>query len=420
MKRTPPSQQFEEEFFASLLGTSPLSCLVRQGAKLMLQKALEEEVTSFLGRGHYKRYNQSPFRGYRNGYEPTGINLAEGRIELKLPQVRDNIEEFHSQFLRACRRRTEVLEGLIPQFYIKGMSTRDIEDTLIGHLGLKRVSKSVVSNLSKSVEEDFNRWRTRDLSSLDILYLFIDGIYLPLRQGSKEKEAVLVAYGITSAGSKVLLHIAQGSKESYDACRAFIWDMKERGLNDPILVISDGNPALKKAIKHCFPDSLYQRCQVHKIRNILAKLPKGVLVQMKALIHKAFRAESYEKGLKIARRIIAEFKDRFPSAMECLEKDLEETLTCLRFPEAHRSRIRTTNLLERLFGEGRRRTKVIPRFPTETSCLKLVYAVLIDASKRWHGVKMTLEILQELARLQREIRPHIYANSELQAAKVLV
>lgn len=406
MNKIPNLIEFEKEFFASLVQeTNPLSSLVRHRARLMLQKALEEEVTHFLGRDHYKRHKHNFFSGYRNGYEPTSLNLTEGEIELFLPQVRQTKEKFHSFFLKDCRRRTESLETLIPQLYIKGLSMRDIEDVLRNYLGLKRVSKSVVSNLSKSLEENFNKWRNRDLSSLDILYLFIDGIYLALRQDSKEEEVVLVAYGIISAGNKVLLHLAQGNKESYDVCKTFIYDMKERGLPEPLLVVFDGNPGLKKAIKQCFPNSLYQRCQVHKMRNILSKLPKDIRAQMKSLIHKAFRAKTYEDGLRIARNIIRQFKDRFPSAMECLEKDLEETLTCLKFPEAHRSRIRTTNLLERLFGEGKRRTKVIGRYPTETSCLKLVYAVLIDASKAWHGVKMTVEILQELARLEKELRP---------------
>lgn len=121
----------------------------------MLQKALEEEITYFLDRGHYKRHNGNSFRGYRNGYEPTGLNLSDGRIELFLPQVRQTNEKFHSSFLKDCRRRTESLETLIPQLYIKGLSVRDIEDVLRNCLGLKRVSKSVVSNLNKSPERRF-------------------------------------------------------------------------------------------------------------------------------------------------------------------------------------------------------------------------------------------------------------------------
>ena len=404
-KRIPPSQEFEKEFMTTLVdGPNPLSCLVRQGARLMLQRALEEEVSHFLGRGHYQRRQGKELSGYRNGYEPVKLNLAEGQIELKQPQTRNTSQSFYSQILAGCRR-SDALEKLIPRLYIKGLSTRDIEDVLQDTLGLDKVSRSVVSNLSQTIETDFNKWRTRDLSKLDILYLFVDGIWVGLRQGTDEKEPVLAAYGITSAGNKVLLHIEAGNKESYDVCKAFIHNMKDRGLGDSLLAVSDGNPGLKRAIRECFPNSLRQHCQVHKMRNILAKLPEQIRVQMKSLIHRAFRAKNYEEGLKIGRNLIGEFKDRYPSAMTCLEKDLEATLTCLKFPEAHRIRIRTTNLLERLFGECRRRTKVLGRFPTESSGMKLIYAVMIDASKNWHGVKMTVEIMEELSKLWAEVRP---------------
>jgi transposase-like protein len=386
---------------------NPISCLVRQGARMMLQKALEEEVSWFLGRGHYQRRNGQPLTGYRNGYEPMKLNMGEGQIILEQPQTRQTTKPFHSRILDGgCR--SDLLEKLIPQLYIKGLSTRDIEDVLKETLKLNKVSRSVVSNLSKSIEDDFNKWRCRDLSPAsagDILYLFIDSIWVALRQGTDEKEPVLVSYGITSAGNKVLLHIETCNKESYDVCKAFIHNMKERGLGNPLLVISDGNPGLKRAIRECFTNSFYQHCQVHKMRNILAKLPEEVRAQMKSLIGKAFKAKTYEEGVAKSRGIISEFKGRFPSAMECLEKDLEVTLTCLKFPEVHRVRIRTTNLLERLFGEVRRRTKVLGRFPTETSALKLIYAVLIDASKNWYGVKMTVEAMEELRNLWAEVRP---------------
>lgn len=411
-KRILPSQEFGKEFTESLVeGNNPISCLVRQGARLMLQRALEEEVSYFLGRGHYQRRNGKSLIGYRNGYEPVKFNMGEGQIVLEQPQTRQAAKPFHSQILADCRR-SDMLEKLIPQLYIKGLSTRDIEDLLVSTMGLNKVSRSVVSNLSKTIEDDFNKWRNRDLSKLDILYLFIDGIWVALRQGTDEKEPVLVSYGITSAGNKVLLHIEAGNKESYDVAKTFIHNMKERGLGEPLLVISDGNPGLKRAIKECFSNSFYQHCQVHKMRNILAKLPEEVRAQMKSLIGKAFRAKTYEEGLAKARVIIQEFKGRFPSAMECLEKNLEATLTCLKFPDVHRVRIRTTNLLERLFGEARRRTKVLGRFPTETSALKLIYAVLIDASKNWYGVKMTVEAMEELRILWQQVRPKINVTTE--------
>ena len=136
---------------------------------------------------------------------------------------------------------------------------------------------------------------------------------------------------------------------------------------------------------------------MHKMRNILSKLPKDIHAKMKRLIHSAFYAKDYPEGLRIARDIIARFEDDFPSAMECLAEGLEEVLCVLKFPATHRKSIRSTNLLERLLEESKRRTKVIPRFPTEKSCLSLIYAVLIDASSHWHGLRMTPKIIEELA-----------------------
>lgn len=401
MNKIPPSIEMEKEFFE---GEYNLSGMFKKGAQVMLQKALETEVTEFLGRDYHSKGSRR-IMGYRNGYEPVTINTGEGKIELKIPQVRSVEECFISHILPIIKTRTENLEKLIPRLYVKGMSQRDIEDVLREELKLKGVSRSVVSKLSKVLYDEYDAWRTRDLGGMDILYLFIDGVYLAVRQGTDEKEAVLVAYGITEAGTKILLHVALGSKESYDCCKTFIHDMLQRGLRIPLLVISDDSPGLRKAIKECFPDSLYQICQVHKIRNILAKLPRYIQKEMKKLIDRVFNAKDYDEGIKLGRELVAKFKDRFPSAMECLEKALPEVIACLKFPKSHRKRISSSNLIERLFGEGKRRTKVIPRFPTERSCLTLFYATLIDSSKRWHGVRMSVEIMQELDKLWKEVMP---------------
>lgn len=400
MHRIPLSRRMEQEFFQSIFeGKSFLSGMVCAGAQLMLQRALEEEVTAFLGRGHYKRGARLQ-NGYRNGYEPATISCGEGKIQVGLPQTRQTEFPFHSVILELWQRRSENLEKLIPALYVKGLSQRDIERALKENLGVDKISQSVVSRLSKKIYSDFDKWRKRDLSGYKILYLFLDSHYLALRQGTDEKEGVLVAWGATEEGKKVLLHIDRGERESYDCWKTFVEDMKLRGLNEPLLVIHDGNSGLKKATREGFPYSLYQRCQVHKMRNILSKLPRDMQGKMKRIIHEAFYAQTYEKGLKIAKDIIARFEDEFPSAMECLADGLEETLCVLKFPATHRKSIRSTNLLERLLGESKRRTKVIPRFPTEKSCLSLVYAVLIDASQNWLGLRMTPKIQEELNALR--------------------
>jgi transposase-like protein len=301
------------------------------------------------------------------------------------------------------REGSDVLGKMVTEMYVRGLSTRDVENMFIETFGERLLSRSSVSRITYCLQQDFDTWRKRDLSEFRILYLFLDAVYLPLRQGTREKEGVLCAYGILENGKKVLLHLALGSRESYDAWLCFLHDMTARGLEEPLLVTSDKHKGLKKAVREVFPHALKQPCLAHKMRNILSKLPKKAEREMKELVHQVYYAQSYEEGLKLGHELIARFRSRYTSAMECLEEDLAECLTYLRFPQAHWKVIRTSNLLERTFEEGRRRTKVIPRFPTESSGLRLLYATLITASQSWRSVRMTPDIWWELELLRREV-----------------
>ena len=366
----------------------PLGEAARRGAQLILQRALEAEVSEFLGRDRYQRTGDGALRGYRNGYEPKRVHTAEGTIEVQVPQIRESLEPFESQWLRAIGKRSRRLLELVPMLYVKGMSQRDIEEALVEALGVEGTGRSVINEVCRTLRADFEKWQDRRLREHRVMYLFLDGTYLKLRPEDKKAIAVLCAYGMTWEGRKVLLHLAVGDKESAACCEAFLEDMKARGLEQPLLCVIDGNTGLRKAVRHKFPDALVQRCQVHKMRNIVNKLPHVARPTLKKLIYKAFTARSYKKGMAQARTIITDYKESFPAAIKCLEQDLEETLAALKFPFVHRTRIRTTNLLERLFGEGRRRTKIIPRFNSEASGLSLVFAVLVDASEGWRGVRM--------------------------------
>ena len=168
--------------------------------------------------------------------------------------------------------------------------------------------------------------------------------------------------------------------------------MKHRGLKEPLLVVLDGNCGLRKAVRECLPASWVQRYQVHLMRNILCKLPEKARPGPKKLIQKAFTAQNYKAGMEQAQGVAVKYQEQFPEPMKCLATELAECLTVLRFPEPHRKRIRTTNLLQRLFGEGQRRSKVIPRFMNDRSGLSLMFAVLVDASGGWRGVKITPSI----------------------------
>jgi transposase-like protein len=181
--------------------------------------------------------------------------------------------------------------------------------------------------------------------------------------------------------------------------------MVARGLKTPLFAVSDGNPGVIPAIEQVFPNALRQRCQKHRLQNILGKAPKEAHEQLRAAILEAFHADSYEEGLRLAQKVITDYRDRFPAAMACMEEDLEACLQVLRLPEVHRRRMRTSNGLERLFGENRRRVKVIPHFFAEKAGIKLVYATMVAASQKWRGVTMTPEISQAIDALWEQVYP---------------
>jgi len=376
----------------------------RLAAQAMLQAALEIEAAEFIGRASYERRSEG--QGiYRNGFKRRRVTTGEGAIDLQVPQTRDGPEPFQTVVLGAYQRRSETLEALIPQLYVKGLSVRDISDTFQQVLQDEGVSPATASRIGQRIGEDFDAWRTRSLASYDLLYLFVDGMHLKLHPESTSKQPVLIAYAVLWDGQKVLLHIDVGDRESYEACLGFLRDMTERGLRTPLLYCSDDAPGLRKALKAVWPKSLAQKCQVHKLRNILSKLPRGVQGEIKKQILKVFEAKSYEDGLRRGRELVAEYQDLYPRAMECLAKSLEECITCLKLPESHRRRVRTTNALERLIEEGRRRTKVISSMPDERAGLSLIHAVLVDVSRRWHGIRMTPADLEKLYALRAEVVP---------------
>ena len=403
-----PSQRLFKSFEERIiLGELALTDVLRLGSHLMLQHAVEIEMREFLGRDYYQNNPEvTEAKGRRNGYEKRTVLSGEGAIEVEVPQVRDLPDDgprFRSSFLEEYARRSETIDQVVTRMYVAGMSTRDIEDAFMELFSARGVSRSTVSLVTERLNEDLEAFRKRDLSEENILYLFLDGTYLKYRVESDQKEPVLVAYGIREDGHKVLLHVGPGNRESYQNWKTFLHEMTSRGLKTPLLVVTDGNPGVMKAVEEVFPVALRQRCQKHKMNNILGKAPKEASKILKEAIHKAFHAKSYEEGLRIAREVIEKFRDRFPAAMACLEQDLEACLQCLRFPKEHHKRIRTTNLLERLFGENRRRVKVIPHFFDEKAGMKLVYATLIASSKKWRGVRMTPLISKRVDDLWKEV-----------------
>ena len=381
-----------------------MSELVKLGAQLIVQKALEQEVRDQLERDRYER-RQEGQQGLRNGYEPGRIRSAEGEIVLQVPQVRGTEEPYRSKLMDFLRGNSDVLEYLVVQMYTRGLSTRDVEEAFRDpYTGELLLGRSAVSELTDSLWEDYQAFCERDLSVFEVEYVFLDAVYESLRELAGLKEAVLVAWGICRDGRKVLLHMGLGNKESLDAWRAFIRDMVRRGLRVPTLVTSDGAPGLMAAIEEIWPYSLRQRCLVHKKRNILDKVPDSARQEVKKALNAIYDAPNREVADVVTTDFIERYGELYPSAVACFQDDLEACLAFLKCPVIHHRRIRTTNLLERAFLEQRRRTKTIPRFFDERSCLKLVFATLWQASERWQNVKMSEIECKQLDHLRRELK----------------
>lgn len=407
MEKVAPSERFRAELDDVLAGVAgeqdPIETVGRLGARLILQQALEDEVTEFLGRRRYERAEEPV--SHRNGYEPRTVKTTAGPMRLERPRVRDASKlGFESRVLGKGVARTHALESLVISSFLRGLSTRDVEAALEEVFEEPVASKSTVSRICEDTRERYRQWCRRRLEAHDIIYLFLDAIYLKLHPDDTPAEGVLVCWGVTLEGRKVLLGLALGSRESYESWLGFGRDLIDRGLRAPALVIADGAPGIWKAARELWPAALEQRCTIHALRNVTSKLPERHHAEVKARWWKIFdEARSPGEARQQLQALAGEYRAAYPSAMAVIERDLDALVTHLRLPSEHRKRIRTTNLLERTFVEVRRRTKVIGRFPGETSALSLIWAVLELSSRGWRGVTMNPKTIAELERLRREL-----------------
>jgi transposase-like protein len=382
MERIAPSARLEAQI-AELLTDGlaadgdKLAELGRLGARLVLQRAIDEEVAAFLGRARYERNPDAV--GSRNGTRPRPIQTADGEITVAVPQVRHTAERFISRVFPDSRTvvRTRPLEALIIGGYVRGLSDCDIE-SLMQEAGLGQVSKSTASRICRELRDRYKAFCARSLAEVNLLALYLDAIYLPTRP-SGEKEGVLVAWGYTTEGKRVLIAVRLGQRESHEDWLDLGRDLTRRGLRAPWLVVSDGAPGLIKAIEELWPAADRGRCVVHRLRNILAKLPKRPKVReaIKQAYWQALdEATDPQDAERRLRKLVTKLEREYPSAAACLAEDLPALCVHLKYFPRLRRRFRSSNLLERSLEEVRRRTKVIGRFPGETSCLSLCWAVL--------------------------------------------
>ena len=418
MRRTvPPSAEIEaqiDQLLAVGVGENPresLSELARLGARLIIQRAVEEEFDAWLGRARYERRPDFPRglrnseSGLRNGFRPRKLQTAEGELEVQIPQVREAAEPFVSKlFPRGTKLlRTEPLRAMVIGAFVRGLSMRDVE-SLCEQAGLGKLSKSTASRICQELRERFEQFRRRDLYTIHLAALFLDAVFLSVRPEGP-KEGVLVAWGFTEDGERVLLEVMLGMRESHEDWLALGRDLIGRGLGAPMLIVADGAPGLIKAVEQCWPASDRQHCAVHRVRNLLAKLPDRDR-ERERVRHSYWQAldnATSERDGKQRLKALVDELDRagYTAAAKCLADDLDALLVHLRYPPRHRRRWRSTNLLERSLGEVKRRTKVIGRFPGETSCLTLVWAVLdLYITNATNGIRFTQLERQRLKQLR--------------------
>ena len=414
MRRTvPPSAEIErqiDELLAVGVGQNPresLSELAKLGARLIIQRAVEDEFDAWLGRARYERRPDYQ-RGLRNGFRPRRVQTLDGELKVEIPQIREAAEPFVSKLFPCSTKvlRSEPLRALVIGAFVRGLSMRDIE-SLCEKAGLGKLSKTTASRICEELRERFEQFKRRDLYELQLAALFLDAVFLSVRPDGP-KEGVLVAWGFTEDGERVLLSVMLGMRESHEDWLALGRDLIARGLGAPLLIVADGAPGLIKAVEQCWPASDRQHCAVHRVRNLLAKLPERERERVRRAYWQALDDATGERdGKQRLGALVDEFDVAgYTAAANCLADDLDALVVHPRYPTRHRRRWRSTNPLERSLAEVKRRTKVIGRFPGETSCLTLVWAVLdLYITHAKNGVRFSQLERQRLRRMR-------YAGSE--------
>jgi len=349
-----------------------------------LTALMDAELTHFLGRDRYERCEGKT--NHRNGSYPRRFTLKGiGEVGVSVP--RDRKGGFSPQVLPRSKQYEDALREDLSVMFLSGVSTRTLSmmsERLIG----RKISASEVSKASKELTQGVEQWRQRDLSGESIKYIFVDGTLFPMRiDGSIEKVPVLVAIGVTEQGHRTVLGLQAGDKESASNWRELFKDLKSRGLNgnNVILGIMDGLAGLERVFKEEFPNARVQRCQIHVARNVLAKVPRKLKKLIADEIRSIFYASSRTKALRFFDQFKERWKKELPSALKCLENSLEACLTYLNHPEEEWVCLRTTNVIERLNKEFKRRTKPMEILAGERSCYALLAFVCLKMEVHWRS-----------------------------------
>lgn len=381
-----------DKIHATIEVENALEETLKKGARLLLQQAIENEVNEFLQTHKAHKDKNGKRQIVRNGYLPERtIQTGMGPIDIKQPRVRDREGKikYSSSILPPYLRRTPSLESVIPALYLRGVSTNDFQEALEGIMGknAKGLSATNIARLKHVWEEEYTEWKERSLKEKEYVYIWVDGVYFNVRLDD-ERVCFLVIVGALSDGSKELVAIHPGYRESKISWREVLEGLKHRGLEvAPKLAIGDGALGFWAALEEVFPTSNQQRCWVHKTANILDKMPKKVQRGAKQAIHEMYMAPTKESGLKAFDRFLKIYGDKYPRACECLKKDKDQLFTFYDFPAIHWQHIRTTNPIESTFATIRHRTRQTKGCGSVKATITMVFKLATLAERHWKRLK---------------------------------
>lgn len=383
------------EFRANFEARSPLDEIVREGARRMLQQAIDAEVEGFLAQHAERRDEQGRRQVVRNGQLPSReILTGAGPLEVAQPRVRDrspdkdNRVTFSPSVLPPYLRKSKAIEELIPWLYLKGVSTGDFGDalqSLVGE-GAKGFSANVVVRLKEAWSQEYDAWMQRDLSDKHYVYVWADGIHAKVRleDDANQKQCLLVLMGATVDGHKELITVIDGYRESKQSWRELLLDLTHRGLSTaPKLAVGDGALGFWAALREVFPETREQRCWVHKTANVLNKMPKSVQPKAKGDLHEIWQAETREKANTAFDHFIEKYDAKYEAACGCLKKDRDVLLTFYDFPAEHWRHLRTTNPIESTFATIRLRHRRTKGNGTRRASLTMMFKLAQSAQKGW-------------------------------------
>jgi transposase-like protein len=370
---------------------------VRRKVQEFIQSLLEEEIAELLGRQKSERRRAvDGSAAYRNGYgKERKLTLGCGTITLRRPRVRGLEERFESRVLPLFARRAKGVSKLIPRLYLHGLALGDFDLALRGLLGENApVSASTVARLKEGWQAEWHEWKRRSLEGLQVVYLWVDGVYVKAGL-EKQKAALLVVIGGLLDGRKVVLAVEPGYRESTESWSEVLRDLKERGMNCPCLVVGDGNLGIWGALANIYPGALEQRCWNHKMVNVLDKLPKKLQGQAKRHLQDIVYAETLEAAEAERDGFVRWCRaEGYRSAGETLVRDWDRMVTFYRFPQEHWRHLRTTNVVESPFAGLRLRTDAAKRYKKVENATAIIWKMLLLAEQRFHRLDAPEKLMQ--------------------------